>query len=205
MPSIILGLLLSQGLLAEDPRKPVRSVASAPRSDLRRTAAGDARFHQGHRAAYRQGRLETADRQLLGRRILSTGGNLVFQGDEDGYLNVHAADTGTLLKRLDVGTSIMAAPMTYRVAGVQYVSVMAGYGGGVPYLPLPKTSAAAGDLAYFFGPYVQGAAAAEARRARRVPGNLAALRPALAHRARCQCRRRAGAAGDATLSRLGAS
>ena len=74
--------------------------------------------------------------------ILSTGGDLVFQGDEDGYLNVYAADTGTLLKRLDVGTSIMAAPMTYRVAGVQYVSVMAGYGGGVLYLPFPKASAA---------------------------------------------------------------
>jgi quinohemoprotein ethanol dehydrogenase len=74
--------------------------------------------------------------------ILSTGGNLVFQGDVTGHLNVYAADTGKLLKRLDVGTSIMAAPMTYRVGAVQYVSVMAGYGGGVLYAPFPKTSAA---------------------------------------------------------------
>lgn len=74
--------------------------------------------------------------------ILSTGGNLVFHGDADGYLNVYAADTGQLLKRIDVGTSIMAAPMTYRVGGIQYVSVMAGYGGGVLYEPFPKASAA---------------------------------------------------------------
>lgn len=74
--------------------------------------------------------------------VLSTGGNLVFQGDADGYLNVYAADTGKLLKRIDVGTSIMAAPMTYRVGGVQYVSVMAGYGGTLLYLPYPKASAA---------------------------------------------------------------
>lgn len=74
--------------------------------------------------------------------ILSTGGNLVFQGDADGYLGVYAADSGKLLKRIDVGTSIMAAPMTYRVGGVQYVSVMAGYGGALLYQPFPQASAA---------------------------------------------------------------
>ena len=74
--------------------------------------------------------------------VLSTGGNLVVQGDAAGYLTVYAADTGKLLKRIDVGTSIMAAPMTYRVDGVQYVSVMAGFGGGLLYLPFPQDSAA---------------------------------------------------------------
>lgn len=74
--------------------------------------------------------------------ILSTGGNLVFQGDAEGYLNIYAADTGRLIKRIDVGTSIMAAPMTYQVGGTQYVSVMAGYGGGLLYEPFPQASAA---------------------------------------------------------------
>ena len=36
----------------------------------------------------------------------------------------------------------MAAPMTYRVNGQQYVAVMAGYGGGTLFLPFPPTSAA---------------------------------------------------------------
>lgn len=74
--------------------------------------------------------------------ILSTAGNLVFRGDADGYLNVYTANTGKLLKRIEVGTSMMAAPMTYRIGGVQYVSVMAGYGGAVLGLPFPKSSAA---------------------------------------------------------------
>jgi quinohemoprotein ethanol dehydrogenase len=74
--------------------------------------------------------------------VLSTGGNLAIQGDAAGYLNVYAADSGQLLKRIDVGTSILAAPMTYRVNGIQHVSVMAGYGGGALYLPFPKDSAA---------------------------------------------------------------
>ena len=74
--------------------------------------------------------------------VLSTAGNLVFQGDAAGFLNVYAADTGQLLKRIDVGTSIMAAPMTYRINGEQYVAVMAGYGGGVLFNPFPAASAA---------------------------------------------------------------
>lgn len=74
--------------------------------------------------------------------VLSTGGNLVMRGDAEGFLNVYSADKGTLLKRVDVGTSIMAAPMTYRVNGVQYVAFMAGYGGGVLFNPFPAASAA---------------------------------------------------------------
>ena len=74
--------------------------------------------------------------------ILSTGGNLVVRGDAAGFLNFYAADSGKSLKQIDVGTSIMAAPMTYRVDGVQYVSVMAGYGGGLLFNPFPQDSAA---------------------------------------------------------------
>ncbi len=74
--------------------------------------------------------------------LLSTGGNLVVRGDAAGYLSVYAADTGKLLKQIDVGTSVMASPMTYRVGGVQYLSVMAGSGGGMMGLPFPKDSAA---------------------------------------------------------------
>jgi quinohemoprotein ethanol dehydrogenase len=74
--------------------------------------------------------------------ILSSGGNLVMRGDDEGFLDIYAADSGQLLKRVDVGTSIMAAPMTYRVHGVQYIAVMAGYGGGLLFLPFPAASAA---------------------------------------------------------------
>jgi quinohemoprotein ethanol dehydrogenase len=62
--------------------------------------------------------------------VLATGGGLVFQGTATGQLNVYAADNGTLLKSIEVGTSIIAAPTTYAIDGVQYVAVMAGWGGG---------------------------------------------------------------------------
>ncbi len=74
--------------------------------------------------------------------VLSTAGNLVIRGDSSGYLNVYAADSGNLLQRIDIGTSVMAAPMTYSVRGEQYVAVMAGYGGGTLFMPFPTDSAA---------------------------------------------------------------
>jgi len=75
--------------------------------------------------------------------VLATAGGLVLQGDATGFLNVLDAKSGKLLTKLDVGTSIMAAPMTYRLGTVQYISFMAGYGGGPGlYAPFPKETAA---------------------------------------------------------------
>jgi len=75
--------------------------------------------------------------------VLSTDGGLVIQGDVAGNLNVFAADSGRLLKSVALGSSVMAAPMTYRIGSVQYVAVMAGYGGGEIGGPFPPESAAA--------------------------------------------------------------
>jgi hypothetical protein len=61
--------------------------------------------------------------------VIATAGNLVFRGDSSGNLLAYAADTGKLLHKVDVGTSIIAAPMTYELDGVQYVAVLAGFGG----------------------------------------------------------------------------
>jgi len=76
--------------------------------------------------------------------VLSTAGNLVLQGDATGHLNVYTADHGQRLASLDIGTGILAAPMTYRIDGVQYVAVLAGYGGatGVAGVFPPQTAAA---------------------------------------------------------------
>ena len=52
--------------------------------------------------------------------VLATAGGLVFQGDANGYLNVYAADTGERLASIALGSSMMAAPITYRVNGTQY-------------------------------------------------------------------------------------
>jgi quinohemoprotein ethanol dehydrogenase len=68
--------------------------------------------------------------------VLTTAGGLVFQGNLAGQLQVFDKANGKLLKTIETGTSILAAPMTYRVKGVQYVAVMAAWGGGgFPYVP----------------------------------------------------------------------
>ena len=64
-----------------------------------------------------------------GGGVLATGGNLVFQGRADGVLAAYRATDGKQLWTSDAGTGIMAPPMTYMVDGVQFVSVMAGWGG----------------------------------------------------------------------------
>ena len=75
--------------------------------------------------------------------IMSTAGNLVFQGRGSGELFVYAADTGKVLKVIKTGSHIMAAPMTYAINGEQYVAVQAGYGGtAITVGPIPPSSAA---------------------------------------------------------------
>jgi quinohemoprotein ethanol dehydrogenase len=60
---------------------------------------------------------------------LSTGGNLVFQGTADGRMVAYSADEGRPLWTTHTGSGVIAAPMTYAIDGVQYVTVMAGWGG----------------------------------------------------------------------------
>jgi len=75
--------------------------------------------------------------------IMSTAGNLVFQGRGTGELWVYAADTGKVLKVIKTGSHLMAAPMTYSVNGEQYIAIQAGYGGAaITVGPIPPSSAA---------------------------------------------------------------
>jgi quinohemoprotein ethanol dehydrogenase len=60
---------------------------------------------------------------------LTTAGNLVFQGTSDGRFVAYSADKGEKLWEIGVGTGVIAAPITYELDGVQYVAVMAGWGG----------------------------------------------------------------------------
>jgi quinohemoprotein ethanol dehydrogenase len=75
--------------------------------------------------------------------VMSTAGNLVFQGRGSGELWVYAADTGKVLKVIKTGSHLMAAPMTYSVNGAQFVAIQAGYGGAaISVGPIPPSSAA---------------------------------------------------------------
>ena len=61
--------------------------------------------------------------------LLTTAGNLVFQGTGDGLFRAWKADTGEEIWKIDAKTGIIAPPVTYTVDGEQYVTVLAGWGG----------------------------------------------------------------------------
>jgi quinohemoprotein ethanol dehydrogenase len=60
--------------------------------------------------------------------VMTTAGNLVFQGAIDGSFRAHAADSGKLLWSFAAQAPVLAPPITYTVRGRQYVTVLTGMG-----------------------------------------------------------------------------
>ncbi len=58
--------------------------------------------------------------------LLSTASDLVFGGSVDGYFYALDAVNGTELWRINVGGNVKAAPISYMVGTVQYVTIAAG-------------------------------------------------------------------------------
>ena len=79
---------------------------------------------------------------LDGAGVLATAGNLIFQGRADGIFAAYRATDGEPLWRFDAATGIMAPPVTYTVGGVQYVTVLAGWGGASGLMNTPAVGAA---------------------------------------------------------------
>ena len=64
--------------------------------------------------------------------VLATAGNLVFWGTPEGYLKAADAKTGKVVWQFQTGSGVVAPPVTWQQDGVQYVSVVSGWGGAVP-------------------------------------------------------------------------
>ncbi len=62
--------------------------------------------------------------------VLSTAGNLVFQGQGTGEFAAYAADTGKKVWSIQTGSAIESIPVTFTVGGEQYVLVPVGWGSG---------------------------------------------------------------------------
>lgn len=72
---------------------------------------------------------ESEDMSWWSGGVLTTAGGLVIQGGSEGGLKFYEAKTGELVRAINVGTGIMAAPISYMIDGEQYIAVAAGYGG----------------------------------------------------------------------------
>lgn len=71
--------------------------------------------------------------------VLASAGDLVFQGRSDGFFLAYRATDGEKLWQYDTGTGIMAPPVTYVLDGVQYITLMAGWGGDPGLYNRPKS------------------------------------------------------------------
>jgi quinohemoprotein ethanol dehydrogenase len=111
------GIDLAQGIPAKDPD----------------TVIADLKAVKGHLSAWdpvTQKEVWRVDHSLSWNGgLLSTAGNLVFQGRADGKFAAYTADTGKLVWEFPVNVGIIAAPVSYTIDGEQYVSVVAGWGG----------------------------------------------------------------------------
>ena len=70
--------------------------------------------------------------------VLASAGDLVFQGRSDGIFLAYRATDGEKLWEYDTGTGILAPPVSYMLDGVQYITVMAGWGGDPGIKNFPK-------------------------------------------------------------------
>ncbi len=61
--------------------------------------------------------------------LLTTTTGLVFQGTATGDFRAYDAQTGSVLWQINLGSGIIAPPITYQLAGKQYVSIAVGWGG----------------------------------------------------------------------------
>ena len=64
--------------------------------------------------------------------VLTTAGGLVFTGTPEGYLKAFDDKTGEVVWQFNVGTGIVAPPISWEQDGQQMIGVTAGWGGAVP-------------------------------------------------------------------------
>jgi alcohol dehydrogenase (cytochrome c) len=72
--------------------------------------------------------------------VLSTAGGVAFVGDLDRYFRAFDVKNGKILWETRLGTSVQGFPISFSVAGKQYIAVPTGLGGGSP-RQVPRTIA----------------------------------------------------------------
>jgi quinohemoprotein ethanol dehydrogenase len=64
--------------------------------------------------------------------VLSTAGNLVFEGTGNGQFEAFRANTGEKIWSASTQSGITAGPISYTVNGEQYIAILVGWGGVLP-------------------------------------------------------------------------
>jgi len=77
-----------------------------------------------------QARWTVEEKIAVNSGVLSTAGNLVFQGQGTGEFSAYAADSGKKLWSIETKSAIDAIPVTYSVNNDQYILTPVGWGSG---------------------------------------------------------------------------
>lgn len=89
-------------------------------------------FHQGFLLAWnpvtQKEVWRVAHKNFENGGVLSTAGNLVFQGTADGEMVAYNAKTGERVWTAPTQTGVLAPPISYSIDGEQYIAVVAGWG-----------------------------------------------------------------------------
>ncbi len=72
--------------------------------------------------------------------VLSTAGGVAFAGDLDRNFRAYDVRTGKVLWQQRLGTTVQGFPISFSIAGKQYIAVTTGLGGGSPRV-VPRTIA----------------------------------------------------------------
>jgi len=91
--------------------------------------------HIGHLKAFdvahRSWLWDLPSTQPIHAGVLATKSGLVFTGDQLGFLLAIDAKNGEVLWRYQTGSGINSSPISYEIAGQQYVAVLSGVGGNL--------------------------------------------------------------------------
>lgn len=114
---------------------PVTQLTYVPIMDLRRNSppGPDALPMVGRLVAWdpktQTARWSVENPLIINGGVLSTAGNLVFQGQGTGEFAAYAADTGQKLWSAQTGSAVNAVPVSFKIRGEQFVIVPVGWGG----------------------------------------------------------------------------
>ncbi len=82
--------------------------------------------------------------------LVATGGALVFGGDANGRFRAFDQETGDVLWEINLGSPVTGYPISYAVAGRQYVAVSTGSGAGINLRLTPELHPSRGSNLFVF-------------------------------------------------------
>jgi quinohemoprotein ethanol dehydrogenase len=111
---------------------PITGLVYIPAYDFQPNRSGYQRAAVGRLVAWdplhQAARWSASEHFPTNSGVLSTAGNLVFQGEGTGTFESFSADTGKKLWSIETGSAIDAVPVSFSVKGEQYVLVPVGLG-----------------------------------------------------------------------------